>query len=591
MPPKPPRMGGGGANLLDSQKTGDNSDFDSEEIDDKKTDNNDKNEDVDSSWTTPIYKGYEDYFVDFFNLPSESFTIENGVTTINYDSITRTTTSNGIELKYSGVLFDTITSDDLVGAGTLSEPYIVRSTKGFLYIFNFQFCKLYLIGKYIELDCDITLNDESFDENGTPSGGDGVIYHWRSKFADGTRAFLLDGNGYSASGMYFNDKLVDYVGLFGHQICRKIENLTVKNYYLKGKNSVATFGYSVEEIENCVAKNGFVYANALAAGITTNSKHIENTKNYSKVVVSDRVVGGFGASWASATTTIMKNCENYGQIEGIYYVGGLIGTPSAYFTVVDCTNYGTIKGKERVGGICSADYYIGAKRFVNCSNYGFIDATTNYAFSNAGILGWSTQRTEITNCTQNGVVKQGDGGSINSGLVGNINQNAEVVIRDCKVMLEGNVSNAIVGTISQAKVYIENVYVQYNTIITSANLFAHIYDCELYVSNIEANITFLPGSTNCMVFGDHVDTAHTTIKNILLKTNAKNATITKSNRKKINVKSAIVGKTYYGSDFSGYSVNWKTGELGVRSLSGGAFFQGKISKEWLEINGYQNRMF
>ena len=590
MPPKPPRMGGG-ANLLDSPKTGDNSDFDGEEIDDKKTDNNDPNEDVDSSWTTPIYKGYEDYFVDFFNLPSESFTKESGETTIDYNSITRTTTSNGIELKYSGVLFDTITSDDLVGGGTLSDPYIVRSTKGFLYILNYQICKRQLIGRYIELDCDITLNDESFDENGTPSGGDGVVYQWRNKFADVTRDFLFDGKGHSVSGMYFNDESADYIGLFGNQASRRVGNLTAENYYLKGKTYISTFGRSVEEIIKCVAKNGFVYANGLAAGIASTSKHIENTKNFSKVVVSDRVAGGFVASWASVTTTIIKNCENYGQIEGIYYVAGLIGTPSAYFTVVDCTNYGTIKGKNEVAGICSADYYIGAKRFVNCANYGMIDTSRNSSWSNAGILGWATQRTEITNCTQKGVVKQGVEGVYNAGLVGHINQNAEVVIRDCKVILEGDINSAIISKVEDAKVYIENVYVQYNTTITSANLFAYVSNCELYVSNIEANITFPSGSTNCIVFGDHVDTANTTIKNILLKTNAKNATITKSNRKKINVKSAIVGKTYYGSDFSGYSINWKTGELGVRSLSGGAFFQGKISKEWLENCGYQNRMF
>ena len=45
-------------------------------------------------------------------------------------------------------------------------------------------------------------------------------------------------------------------------------------------------------------------------------------------------------------------------------------------------------------------------------------------------------------------------------------------------------------------------------------------------------------------------------------------------------------KNYYGSDFSGLYVDWKTGKIGLKSMSGKGFFQGKVTEEWLIAKGF-----
>ena len=49
------------------------------------------------------------------------------------------------------------------------------------------------------------------------------------------------------------------------------------------------------------------------------------------------------------------------------------------------------------------------------------------------------------------------------------------------------------------------------------------------------------------------------------------------------------GVCFYGSDFSDFFVDFKTGKIGLKSFSGKGFFQGKVTEEWLMNMGYEKK--
>ena len=114
--------GGGGANSLNSPETGEKQDI----LDDEK----------DSEVTSYERRTFAQYLTDY-EVPTTLAEI--GKTTVT-------------------------------GNGSVESPYQINSTQDFVF-----FANVGMSNKYFELNCDIVYNDESFDENGTPSGGDGVF--------------------------------------------------------------------------------------------------------------------------------------------------------------------------------------------------------------------------------------------------------------------------------------------------------------------------------------------------------------------------------------------------------------------------------
>ena len=101
-------------------------------------------------------------------------------------------------------------------------------------------------------------------------------------------------------------------------------------------------------------------------------------------------VGGLAGGEFAGTVT---DCENYGNIKGNKFIGG-IGAVSG--TVVNSKNYGNIMGAETIGGI--GGRYVTAE---NCQNYGKIgNSTTSYA---GGIIG-QTSTGVINKCINYGIV-------------------------------------------------------------------------------------------------------------------------------------------------------------------------------------------
>ena len=160
--------GGQGGNSLDCSekpKDADNNDDDTENLTTLET----------------TYKSYSDYFVDF------------------------------------DISKATITEKDYTGQGTKSDPFVIRSTRGFLYLTNRTESGIFLGGKYLELGCDVVLNNEVFDKDGNIVEGDGVVYSFET-FLIGDSVASIDGNNHSIVGAYQNRPNASWVQLFYTQI-------------------------------------------------------------------------------------------------------------------------------------------------------------------------------------------------------------------------------------------------------------------------------------------------------------------------------------------------------------------------------------
>ena len=95
-------------------------------------------------------------------------------------------------------------------------------------------------------------------------------------------------------------------------------------------------------------------------------------------------------------TMVIENCNNFGQINGLNDIGGILGifqNSSGSPIVKNCMNYGDITGTSYVGGI--AGNLNVAMAIDNCTNVGLITTTNS---SKVGGMAGSIQSSTITNC-------------------------------------------------------------------------------------------------------------------------------------------------------------------------------------------------
>ena len=135
----------------------------------------------------------------------------------------------------------------ITGDGSEDNPYQINSIEDFLFAFKFH-----VSPGHFEINCDIILNDECFDENGSASGGDGIVYQWKPR---GVGKIHIDAKGHVIKGLYINDTTLDYAGLFGYNWIGSFKNATFDNWYIKAKKNVCAISFDVNEISNCSLKN------------------------------------------------------------------------------------------------------------------------------------------------------------------------------------------------------------------------------------------------------------------------------------------------------------------------------------------------
>ena len=503
-----------------------------------------------------------------------------------------------------GISAETIDEKDLSGSGTVIDPYVVRSTKGFLWLTNGELSGINLISKNVILACDIILNDESFDENGVPSGGDGVVYSWEN--IKKCKSLCFDGNNFSISGLYINTTGQVIASMMGEESAplQEVKNLKMKNVFLKSSYRVAPICYASYVLKNCVVGNGYVYAGDHSAGIALFSNTVSNCVNKANIYTSSaQGTGGIVAKNYVYDDCVISNCINYGDIytlssESGYpaRMGGIIGKPMGKARVENCKNFGDIiSDDQQIGGIVGIAWAIDII-IQDCDNYGIVTGNFNIG----GILGntYTNSSCYISGCNNYGQVKA-ENWSV--GLILGSTSYAEentISIIDC--CCDSPSRQAIAGAVSKVTVIMKNCKVKYQT--NKNNIEAILFkdldnNTEAAVKNIYVEIV---GIVNSMYLIRRMDDSVATnieIGNIYVYSESdfyNTVSIILWNDTYRGVYDGIVvdtknRKNFYGENFDDFFINWKTGKLEQKSFSGKGLFHSSIDKNWLIENGYTKK--
>ena len=146
----------------------------------------------------------------------------------------------------------------------------------------------------------------------------------------------FDGQGYTISGLYFNDTKASYVGLFGY--------IGVDYYGHKGKISNVGVSDSYFQFDK---QGGGV------CGLIDYGGVLQNCSNSSTVIGKNNNSSAGGVCGDNNGT--VRDCKNTGSVSGQNDVGGVCGFSAG--TVKSCYNTGSVHGTgTHVGGACGSNY-------------------------------------------------------------------------------------------------------------------------------------------------------------------------------------------------------------------------------------------
>lgn len=183
----------------------------------------------------------------------------------------------------------------------------------------------------------------------------------------------FDGQGYTISGLYFNDSSAKDVGLFGYIGANgKISNVGVLDSYFQFR--------------------------ALGGGVCGMNKNgeLQNCSNSSTVICN--MQDGTGGVCGYNSKGIVRDCKNTGSVRGKATLGGVCGVNS-YGTITNCFNEGTVSvtvTSANVGGVCGNNY----SGTIKCS---YNTASVSGQEYVGGVSGANYYGT-ITNCFNKGTV-------------------------------------------------------------------------------------------------------------------------------------------------------------------------------------------
>ena len=272
----------------------------------------------------------------------------------------------------------------------------------------------------------------------------------------------------------------------------------------------------------------------------------------------------------------IKYCTNYGNLKsnktnGSSEIGGIAGL--AYgLTISYCENYGKLYASSRVGGIAGtgADYAV----FYMCKNYGYVEAYLTYA--PAGICANLERNAFVSNCENYGHIK---GGYAGGGIIG---EPANSTVKYCKNFgkIEGESSmGGITGRIWSGCTfsYCEN----YGEIVATSNdnRFGGIFG---YAWETNSKVTNCVSYCKMNLFNDSVYFGKERA-NWILDDYYQNCILVATGN------DGVTKSVFYDNDFSAFCIDWKTGEIGLKALSGKGFFQGKVTEEILIGKGFERK--
>ena len=193
----------------------------------------------------------------------------------------------------------------------------------------------------------------------------------------------FDGQGFTISGLYFNDSSADYVGLFG---CVKlatttgtIQNVTVAGEFTGNQYVGGICGYLEKGAISGCTNNAAVSAVEFIGGICGASDgKISNCHNSGSIVgqknnsTTRNVIGGIcGASFGT-----IERCSNSGAVSAQSgLAGGITGSLSfEKASLKDCWNTGSVTGTNDVGGISGL---ISGCSITGCYSIGTVSGTSD----------------------------------------------------------------------------------------------------------------------------------------------------------------------------------------------------------------------
>ncbi len=443
--------------------------------------------------------------------------------------------------------------------------------------------------KYIEINCDILLNDEVFDEDGTPSGGDGKVYSWKKFDTTYFSNAKIYGNGHSVIGCYYNGT-AGTISPFGEGPKVVVKNLHTKNVYLSAGRAVSGLCYS-GTIENC-SVSGVVKGTEMVSGICYGASTIKNTINYARVVCTGNNVHGITYS-----ATEIDNCKNYGKISG----GKICGIAASVTKMTNCMNYGTIfanAGDYKFSGIG------GGRNIIGCINYGMLCSTSGAAWSAGGICASADSGTNIINCRNYGLI------NVTGWEVGEIlgvarslyatKDEVEFNIKSC--LINSNSNKPILGYMATDAKHKQNINIDGCSYYSSKDFSGYIISRSSEYSKQYWTISDLyiqiESALNTTLFNG-ITAGSFVFNGVICRYNSLDGTTSKiyssfHKNCKITFRSAVLfqsddNNVYYGEDFSCFYLSWKTGKIGLKAIDGVGFYQGKVTEELLEAKGYEKR--
>ena len=246
---------------------------------------------------------------------------------------------------------------------------------------------------------DIALNsvELTYDANGNLTVNASTLNQWTP--INGFKG-IFNGNGHTISGVYINT--TSSAGFFT-SFSGDLYDLTLKNSYIKGKNTVGGISSNSSKIgakfSGC-KYYGAVVGESTVGGIVgyINCVYLSNCTNYGNVWATGNNVGGISGSYGAYE---LNNCTNEGNVYSTgNYVGGITGGCVDIYDISGCINKGNVTGNKCVGGICS---YGSDISIWNCGNIGNITGTEYVG----GLLGYNandTYESSVSNGYNTGVI-------------------------------------------------------------------------------------------------------------------------------------------------------------------------------------------
>ena len=378
----------------------------------------------------------------------------------------------------------------------------------------------------------------------------------------------------------------------------EVKNLNFSDVCISASNQFAmAIGYSCTYLSNCNLLGGKVFASSnYANAFVYSSRNIRNCKNYANIWCEENFASGI----ATYVSTRVFGCENYGKVSSAeQYTGGILSAHFLNKTIVEnCKNYGSVSSGDYVGGIVSANYgYKNSVVIKNCKNYGNISG-----YRTGGIVGYSCGICTITGCENYGDIggsSSGQHGSI-IGLIydNDVSHLVFVTINDCK-----NFSKTIrpfVGIITNyTNLRLSHCYAEIDRYNANSGIIFQVVEpihC-VEISNIHIKFSKNVYSSIPLIWDLYNKYGLINIKNVFIETD-NNVTpfifmYGNGDKSLISANGYIIknnnGGFYYGSDFSGFYIDFKTGKIGLRSLSGKGFYQGEVNEEILKNRGFSKK--